>query len=37
MSQPYRLKEYRELDIKKSLLDEDSFEEAVISRYSDGF
>ncbi|XP_077200947.1 cilia- and flagella-associated protein 95 isoform X1 [Paroedura picta] len=32
MSQPYRLKEYRELNIKKPLLDEDSFDEGVVSR-----
>ncbi|XP_077792065.1 cilia- and flagella-associated protein 95 isoform X3 [Podarcis muralis] len=32
LSQPYRIKEYKELDIRKSLLDEDNFEIAVIGR-----
>uniref|UniRef100_A0ACB8ERA7 Uncharacterized protein n=1 Tax=Sphaerodactylus townsendi TaxID=933632 RepID=A0ACB8ERA7_9SAUR len=32
MSQPFRLKEFKELNIKKPLLDEDNFEDAVISR-----
>ncbi|XP_053157223.1 cilia- and flagella-associated protein 95 isoform X2 [Hemicordylus capensis] len=35
MTQPYRLKEYKELDIRKQLLDEYSFEEAVIGRLLD--
>nr|XP_028605382.1 protein C9orf135 homolog isoform X2 [Podarcis muralis] len=35
LSQPYRIKEYKELDIRKSLLDEDNFEIAVIGRFLD--
>ncbi|XP_033020311.1 protein C9orf135 homolog isoform X2 [Lacerta agilis] len=35
LSQPYRIKEYKELDIQKSLLDEDNFEIAVIGRFLD--
>ncbi|XP_048360009.1 protein CFAP95 isoform X2 [Sphaerodactylus townsendi] len=35
MSQPFRLKEFKELNIKKPLLDEDNFEDAVISRFLD--
>lgn len=34
MTQPYRCKDYQELEIHKSLVDEDSFIAAVIGRYS---